>query len=115
MKDVIKPESDLLRKISNGLNRKVVGTGDWRNLAYKLDVPREVYKEFESPQGQEKPSPTIEILNWVVGEKPGITIAIVVEVLESIQRMDVIEEIKKVVGKCNTRKATGLNLFNSTY
>lgn len=85
------PESDLLRKISSELNRKVVGTGNWRHVAYKLKIPRDDYAQFENPEGQEKPSPTIKIMEWVVGERPATTISDVVKVLTSIERMDVVK------------------------
>lgn len=115
VKEVMTPESDLLRKISNGLNRTVVGTGNWRNLAYKLDIPREDYEQFENPEGQEKPSPTIKIMEWVVGKRPTITIYDVVKVLKSIERKAVVEEIKNVVGKWTTQpRSKGLNFVNST-
>ncbi len=108
------PESDLLRKISSGLNRTVVGTGNWRNLAYRLNIPREDYDQFQNPEGQDRPSPTITIMEWVVGVRPKITIYEVVEVLESIKRMDVVEEINNVVGKWKTQPGSKeMNLVNS--
>ena len=100
VKDVITPQSDLLGKISNELDRDIVGTGNWRNLAYKLGIPREVYEEFSDPKGQDKPSPTIGIIQKVVKERPSITIVDVVKVLTRIKRMDVKEEIENEVGKC---------------
>ena len=100
---MITPESDLLRKLSNNLNHEVPGTGNWRKLAFELGIPREKYDQFESPQGQEKPSPTIEVMNWLVKSRPDIKVSDVVEVLRIIERMDVIEEIKKVAGKYKSK------------
>ena len=65
-----------------------------------MEIPREDYEQFESQEGQEKPSPTIEVLQWVVGTRPDIAIADVIEKLRNIERMDVIEEINNAVGKC---------------
>ena len=59
MKTVIAPESDLLRRISSDLNRKVPGTGDWKTVASKFEIPYDDYIQFENRK--EKRSPTREV------------------------------------------------------
>lgn len=94
---VIVPESELLRKISNDLNRKVHGVGDWKTVASKLKIPHEVYSQFVSRA--EKRSPTTEVLERVVSERPRIAILEIVQALAKIDRNDVIEVIKEQLGK----------------
>lgn len=72
MKTVIAPESDLLREISRDLNRKVPGTGDWKTVAWKLGIPYQDYIRYATSEG--KPSPTREVLDKVVTDRPMITI-----------------------------------------
>lgn len=56
VKKVIVPESNLFRKISCDLNRRVPGTGDWKTVAWKLRIPYQDYIRYATSEG--KPSPT---------------------------------------------------------
>ncbi|CAH3138407.1 unnamed protein product [Pocillopora meandrina] len=96
VKKVIVPESSLFRKISCDLNRRVPGTGDWKTMAWKLGIPYEDYIGYETREG--KPSPTREVLDKVVTVRPMITISDIVQALEKIERRDVIEIFKEVLG-----------------
>ena len=99
MKTVIAPESDLLRGISSDLNRKVSGTGDWKTVASKFEIPYDDYIQFENRK--EKRSPTREVLDKVVSDRPQIAILETVQALGNIERQDVIEVIKEELGRKN--------------
>ena len=99
MKTVIAPESDLLREISRDLNRKVPGTGDWKTVAWRFTIPYEDYIQFENRK--EKRSPTKEVLEMVVTQRPRITISEIVQHLERIDRREVSEVIKEELGREN--------------
>ena len=99
MKTVIAPESDLLRGISSDLNRKVPGTGDWKTVASKFEIPYDDYIQFENRK--EKRSPTTEVLDKVVSDRPQIAILEIVQALGNIERQDVIEVIREELGRKN--------------
>lgn len=99
MKTVIAPESDLLRGISSDLNRKVPGTGDWKTVASKFEIPYDDYIQFGNRK--EKRSPTREVLDKVVSDRPQIAILEIVQALGNIERQDVIEVIKEELGRKN--------------
>lgn len=96
VKDVIVPESELLRKICNDLNREVIGTGGWKKVAANLGIPYDVYREFEKPR--EKQSPTEEVLKSVTTDQPHITILQIVQALGKIERNDVVQAIGESLG-----------------
>ena len=99
MKEVIHPESDLLRKISSDLNKRVYGTGDWKTVAYKLGIPYEEYSHFGNRK--KKRSPTRKVLDKVFVDRAGITILEIIKALENIDRYDVIEVITEQLGRKN--------------
>ena len=99
MTEVIKPDSELLRKISCDLNREVRRAGDWKTVASKLAVPYSDYIQFEDCR--EKLSPTKEILNRVVIQRPCITISEIVQQLKNIDRHDVSKVIEEELGRKN--------------
>ena len=102
MKTVIVPESDLFRKISSDLNRKVPGTGDWKTVASKFEIPYKEYIQFGNCK--EKKSPTREVFDIVVTGRPDIAILEIIKALENIDRYDVIEVIKEELGRKNLMK-----------
>lgn len=97
MKEVIHPESDLLRKISSDL--RVYGTGDWKTVAYELGIPYEEYSHFGNLK--KKRSPTRKVLDKVFVDRAGITILEIIKALENIDRYDVIEVITEQLGRKN--------------
>lgn len=99
MKTVIVPESDLFRKISSDLNRKVHGVGDWKRVAYKLGIPHEDYIQFGNCK--EKKSPTREVFDRVIVDRPGIAILEIIKALKNIDRYDVVEVITEELGTKN--------------
>ena len=102
MKEVIQPESDLLRKISSDLNRKVHGPGGLGEVAEGLGIPSEKYIWF-GVRGEKK-SPTRVIFDKVVTDRPDIAILEIIKALENIDRYDVIEVIKEELGRKNLMK-----------
>ena len=93
------PESELLRKISSDLNREVRRTGDWKTVASQLEIKYDRYIQFENRR--EKRSPTKEVLEMVVAQRPRITISEIVQHLKKIDRHEVIEVIKEELGREN--------------
>ena len=91
--EVIVPESELLRKISSDFNREVRRTGDWKTVASQLGIKYDYYIHFENRR--EKRSPTKEVLEMVVTQRPRITISEIVQHLERIDRREVSEVIKE--------------------
>ena len=102
MKEVIQPESDLLRKISSDLNRQVHGPGGLEEVAERLGIRSEKYIRFGDRGG--KKSPTRVIFDKVVTNRPDIAILEIIKALENIDRYDVIEVIKEELGRKNLMK-----------
>lgn len=98
MKTVIVPESDLFRKISSDLNMKVHGVGDWKRVAYELGIPQEDYIQFGNCK---KKSPTREVFDKVIADRPGIAILEIIKALKNIDRYDVVEVITEELGTKN--------------
>lgn len=71
-------------------------------MAWKLGIPYEDYIGYETREG--KPSPTREVLDKVVTVRPMITISDIVQALEKIERRDVIEIFKEVLGGKNLKQ-----------
>lgn len=90
---VIVPGSELLRKISSDLNREVPGEGDWKTVASQLGIPYDYYIQLENRK--EKRSPTKEVLEMVVTQRPRITISEIVQQLKNIDRHDVSKVIEE--------------------
>ena len=99
MTKVIVPESELLRKISSDLNREVPGEGDWKTVASQLGIPYDYYIQLENRK--EKRSPTKEVLEMVVTQRPRITISEIVQQLKNIDRHDVSKVIEEELGRKN--------------
>ena len=93
------PGSELLRTISSDLNREVRRTGDWMTVASQLGIPYDYYMKLENRK--EKRSPTKEVLEMVVTQRPRITISEIVQHLERIGRREVGEVIKEELGREN--------------
>ena len=103
LKDVITPGSELLERMADKLNREEVpGVKNWNHLACQLNVPADVRREFGAA-GQNRKSPTREVLEWVAAKFPDKTLSDVANALDEIQRNDAIQIISKqfpdVVGK----------------
>ena len=92
VKDVMSPGSELLQMVANKLDtEKVPWEKNWLQLAYHLKIPSHVYQGFETIE--QRKSPTMEVIRWLVVHSSGITLIDIVKALEKIQRNDVIQII----------------------
>ena len=93
VKDALTPGSQLLQMVAEKLNiEDVPWIQNWRRLAHQLEIPSDVYRGFDESTSQRK-SCTREVLQWLVVQKPPITLFHIVEALEKIQRNDAIQII----------------------
>ena len=74
------------------LDMQKVGLKNWQYLAAQLDIPRKVFKSFETCNTT---NPTEQLFELLKVHKPGLTIAELVRQLEKIRRRDVINVIEK--------------------
>ena len=88
------PGSELLQTMADKLDRELPAVDNWKNLAFKLEIPPEVIRECEEmSKGKEGMSPTIEVMKWVAAKFPGTTLIDAVKALDRIQRNDAIKII----------------------
>ena len=74
------------------LNKPTLGEKNWESLADILGIPRIIYQQF-SPAIPE--SPTKILLEWIFYEKEKLTVGQLISALRSIDRNDVVEELRK--------------------
>ena len=95
LKDIITPGSELLERLALELNREEnPGVKNWTHLAWKMEVPADVLREFADVK-QVRKSPTKEVLEWVAAHFPEIALSDVAKALDEIQRNDAIQIISK--------------------
>lgn len=101
--DVLKPDSELLRKISVKLNKCTPGVEHWRGLAKRLGLKENVYSRFEPDVSRGQQSPTEIVLEWLARSRPSFTVQNLKQALQKIERNDVIriidEHFKDYCGK----------------
>ena len=97
---------DVIGEMAFLLDMQKVGLKNWQNLAAKLDIPRKVFKSFETCDTTNSTEQLFELLKV---HKPGLTIAVLFKHLEKIRRRDVINAIKKSI------KGKKLNVIAVTY
>ena len=86
------PGSELLLMVANKLDtEKVPWEKNWLQLAYYLQIPSHVYQRFETRE--QRKSPTMEVIRWLVAHSSDKTLNDVVNALEKIKRNDVIQII----------------------
>ena len=86
------PGSELLQMVADKLDTaKVPWEKNWLQLAYFLQIPSDVYQGFETRE--QRKSPTMEVIRWLVVHSSDITLIDIVKALEIIQRNDVIQII----------------------
>lgn len=94
MRDVIGLESDAMRGIYVCLNNPNKALKNWRHLAKSpvLSIPDEVLRGCtpETPR-----SPTKSLFEWIYAERSSLTIGQLCRALESIDRNDVVRDIKE--------------------
>ena len=77
------------------LNREdVPGVKNWTHLAFRLEVPYDVLREFQEDTTIRK-SPTKEVIQWLTDRFPNTTLIDLVQGLRKIQRNDAIQIITK--------------------
>ena len=77
------------------LNREgVPGVKNWTHLACRLEVPNDVFREFQGESTVRK-SPTKEVIQWLADRFPKTTLIDLIQALEKIQRNDAIQIITK--------------------
>ncbi|XP_078362397.1 uncharacterized protein LOC144646617 [Oculina patagonica] len=92
MKDVIEPESEVMTSICVCLNNPNRVLKNWRNLANAFNVPRDIYKDFNP---KEPKRPTVLLLEWIYANKTDLTVGQLCAALQSIDRNDVVRDIRK--------------------
>lgn len=103
MKNVIKPESDLMRSICVCFNNPNRVLKNWRNLANAFNVPRDIYKDFNPVEPKR---PTILLLEWIYANKPNLTVGQLCNALQHIDRNDVVRDIRKYFLQQRTTSGT---------
>lgn len=85
------PGSELLQMVADKLNiNPVPWTQNWRNLAYHLEIPSDLYQEFDESSGR-RTSPTKEVMRWLTVRSPEMTLIDIVKALDKIRRNDAIK------------------------
>ena len=87
------PGSELLQMVADKLNiDDAPWTQSWRKLAYRLEIPSDLYREFDESSGR-RTSPTKEVMRWLTVRSPEMTLIDIVKALDKIQRNDAIKII----------------------
>ena len=95
LKDIMTPGSELLERMAQELNREgIPGVKNWSHLAWKLNVPADVHREF-AETNQKRKRPTEEVMKLVAAQFPDKTLSDVADALDEIQRNDAIQIISK--------------------
>ena len=94
VRDVMPPGSELLKIVADKLDTESgPWENNWRQLAYHLNIPPDVYQGFETKEPLK--SPTKEVMRWLVVDSPDKTLTDIVKALENIQRNDAIQIITR--------------------
>ena len=86
--------SELLAGIGERLNKESRAVKNWRNLAYRLKIPHEVYSAFDTSKAKEKSS-TKEMFKWLAQQNPNLTVDDLLAALKKIDRFDVVDFLKE--------------------
>ncbi|KAK3715943.1 hypothetical protein QZH41_016508, partial [Actinostola sp. cb2023] len=95
VKDVLRPEAPIMYDLSNLLD-KDGPVKNWKNLAYKMGIAELVYEDFDTSRVNNR-NPTNLLLQWIFANKPEFTVGMMIKNLQSINRNDVVVELKKGV------------------
>lgn len=114
VKDFLVDGSELLSDIGERLNKDIRAIKNWRNLAYRLKIPHEIYNAFDTSKGMAK-SPTKLMFEWLAKWKPGLNMGDLLKGIKEIDRFDVVEIITKEAetGKLCSRTLKLKNIFRS--
>lgn len=92
VKDVVVEGSNVLEEIADNLNHKKQILKNWRHLANKLGIVREVYESFDTSK-EDSHSPTKMMFEWLQQSKPNLTVENLLDGLKQIERLDVKQEV----------------------
>lgn len=85
-------DSKLLEDIGKRLNKNIRSVKNWRNLANRLKIPRDVYDAFEtSKEVEQGPSPTEMLFKWLEMGMPELNVKDLLNGLRVIDRYDVVQ------------------------
>lgn len=93
-KDILKPDSELLDEIGQKLNKEIRALKGWRNLAYRLGIPTDVYADFDVAKKKAQ-SATRMLFEWLMRRRSDLSIDDLLKALKEIDRNDVIELVKE--------------------
>ena len=96
VRKVVVDGSELLADIGERLNKDIRAVKNWRNLAYRLKIPHEVYDAFDTSKGAAK-SPTKMLFEWLALWKPDLNVADLLQGLKKIDRNDVVDLVTEEV------------------
>lgn len=103
--EIAAAESPLLKDIGKRLNKNRRFVNNWRNLAYRLNIPHEVYDAFGTFKEVEKgPSPTAMLFKWLQMEKPKLNVKELLNGLRKIKRCDVVQLVIEEVVTLGKKK-----------
>ena len=94
VKNVLVDGSELLAEIGERLNKEIRAVKNWRNLAYRLEIPPETYGAFDTSKEKAK-SPTKMMFQWLAKWKPDLNIGDLLKGIKAIDRFDVVEIVTK--------------------
>ena len=92
MREVLGLESDEMTEICVLFNKPMVVLQDWKNLANELGIPRDIYDDLR-PDDPE--SPTKILFDWIFNAKENLTVGELIIALRSIDRNDVVRDLRK--------------------
>ena len=83
-----------LEKVTVLLDKDTPGTNNWRHFAQKLDISRDDCDKI-SLKTEEYPSPSRNLMQFIVQVYRGLTMRDFVRTLVKMERMDVVNVLKK--------------------
>ena len=94
VKNVVVDGSELLSDIVDHLNKEIRVVKNWRNLAYRLNIPPETCSSFDTSKEKAK-SPTKMMFQWLAKCKPDLNIGDLLKSINEIDRFDVVKIVTK--------------------
>ena len=88
--------SELFAEIGERLNKDIRAVKNWRNLAYRLKIPHEVYDAFDTSKAAAKSS-TKMLFEWLAQWKPNLNVSDLLTGLKEIDRYDVVDLVTKAI------------------
>lgn len=96
MAAVVVDGSELFTEIGERLNKDIRAVKNWRNLAYRLKIPHEVYDTFDTSKAAAKSS-TKMLFEWLAQWKPDLNVSDLLTGLKEIDRYDVVDLVTKEI------------------